>query len=54
MRFSLETYVVNLKQVSRYYNDALAANDDVMAGKWYDERTRIIAIIREMQDAASE
>ncbi len=54
MRFSLETYVTNLKQVSRYYNEACKANDDVLAAKWYAERGRIIAIIREMQDAASE
>ena len=28
MMFSLETYRVNLKQVQRYYNDAIAGGDD--------------------------
>ena len=49
-KFSLETYRVNLKQVQRLYNDAIAAGDDVMAAKWGVERARLLAGINAHPD----
>ena len=51
MSFSIETYYVNLKQVQRLYNDAIRANDEVMAAKWAIERARILARINDHKNS---
>lgn len=50
MNYTLATYLVNLKQVQRLYNEAIRDNDDTMAAKWAVERARILACINDRKN----